>query len=143
MSVRIGRGRGTEEPAASQADAPEQNDEDYKVGRGRPPKHSQFRKGGPGGPGRGKATKNRKTLFEEEMNATLTVSVEGKPRRMSKHQLAYRNLANLCAKGDLKAIALAEQLLDKFSSSEGEVQTVEAPLSAAEIEILRRRTRDA
>jgi hypothetical protein len=141
MTVKIGRGRGSDAQAPKEAEPLEAPDANYQVGRGRPPKHSQFRKGGPGGPGRGKATKNRKTLFEEELNATLTVSVEGKPRRMSKHQLAYRNLANLCAKGDLKAIALAEQLLDKFSSGEREVQQVEEPLSVAELAILERRTR--
>lgn len=142
MPVKISRGSGASSESTPDTEA-EPEEAGYSVGRGRPPRHTQFRKGGPGGPGRGKANKNRKTLLEEEMGATLTVSVDGKPRRMSKYQLAYRNLANLCAKGDLKAIALAEQLLDKFHSGASEIPQNEPPLSDAEIQILERRSPDA
>jgi hypothetical protein len=73
-------------------DGPKTNDAkpepaDYEVGRGKPPVHSRFKPGGQGGPGRPKRSKNRQMLFEAEMESTLSLTIDGRARTISKRQL--------------------------------------------------------
>lgn len=114
------------------------NIEGYEVGRGRPPLHTRFKPGGQGGPGRPRGSKNRETLFKEAFDTPRPVTIEGRRKRMTAHALGYHQLATRVAKGDLKAIGMAEQIRNSLCGAERTGEAVVHPLSDAELAILRR-----
>lgn len=131
------------DPPAALPDLEEADGEGpYQVGRGKPPLHSRFKPGGKGGPGRPKGAKNRATLLREALDTPRPVTVEGRRRRMSAQELGYRQLAMKIAKGDLKAISLAEQLRNSLCGPEEAADAAVPPLTDAELAILRRRGHD-
>jgi len=82
----------------------------YKTGFGRPPKHTQFRKGESGNPnGRPKGSKNAHALFEKICEELVTVNGVTGPRRMTKLKAGLTQLVNKAASGDLKAIGMLMQ----------------------------------
>jgi hypothetical protein len=84
----------------------------YEVGYGKPPLHTRFRKGQSGNPkGRGKGTKNFATIFMKAMRQSVTITENGKRRKISKLDAAVTQLVNDAARGDKKAIRLAFALL--------------------------------
>jgi len=92
-----------------------------KVGRGSPPKHTQFRKGTSGNLlGRPKGSKNLSTLIMEAANAEVTATIDGKPRRISKLQATAMQLATKASKGDQSAI-------NKFLDWVDEIETGPRP----------------
>jgi hypothetical protein len=82
----------------------------YKTGFGRPPKHTQFRKGESGNPnGRPKGSKNVHALFDKICEEIIMVNGATGPRRMSKLRAGITQLVNKAARGDLKAIGMLMQ----------------------------------
>jgi len=85
----------------------EQNDSQpsYEVGRGRPPKHTQFTKGTSGNPkGRGKGVKNFATELLEELAIRVPIAENGRHRKITKRKAVAKQVVNKAASGDLKAI---------------------------------------
>ena len=107
---------------------------DYKVGRGKPPKNTQFRKGdGRKRPGRPKGSKNMVALIMEAANEQFEISIDGKKRKISKAQAAAMQLANAGAKGN-------EKLLLKFIDLIADIEAArpsEYPFSDADIKVIR------
>ena len=84
----------------------------YEVGYGRPPAKHRFPKGVSGNPkGRTKGTQNFATLFMKAMTKSVTITENGKRKKISKLEAAVTQLANDAARGDKKAIQLAVALL--------------------------------
>jgi hypothetical protein len=82
--------------------------DEYAIGRGKPPKHTQFKKGdGRPRPGRPKGSKNIVTLIQDAARDQVNVTIDGKSRKISKAQAAAIHLANAGATGN-------EKLLLKF-----------------------------
>jgi hypothetical protein len=79
---------------------------DNKVGYGKPPKHSQFKKGQSGNPrGRARGTKNSSTLFNEALDEEVVMTTEnGRRRKITKREAMFKQLANRSAQGDLKVM---------------------------------------
>lgn len=132
------RGRGVE-TFGDEAAEDEGFTELPRRGRGFPPVEHQYKPGNKGGPGRPKGAKNRATLFREEFDKPRMIKVKGRRKSMTATQIGYRQLATKMAEGDLKAIALAEQIRDKLIGSDQEAERIELPLTEAELAILRRR----
>lgn len=88
----------------------EDNDDTYDVGYGKPPKHSQFKKGNTFGKGRRKGSKNLTTIVREAFEAKVAIRSRGSIRNVSKIELAAHQLANKASGGDMKAIALSLDL---------------------------------
>lgn len=90
--------------------------EDDKVGYGKPPKHTRWKKGQSGNPkGRKKGSRGLKKDLDEALKATLTINVGGKKRKGTTQALAMYALAAKSATGDLRAIeALIKLVLDIF-----------------------------
>lgn len=104
---------GPQEPVGSSADS-----EGYKVGYGKPPKHTQFPKGNGPGKGRPKGAKNLKTIVNTAMAAKVATKINGKVKKMSKIELAIHQLSNKAAGGDLKAIEKLIALHERYGPEE-------------------------
>jgi Family of unknown function (DUF5681) len=74
---------------------------DYAVGYGRPPRHTRYEKGRSGNPkGRPSGAKNMSTLFTEALNETVIIAENGGRRKISKRQAIVKQIVNKAAKGD-------------------------------------------
>ena len=77
----------------------------YRVGYGRPPQSTQFKKGQSGNPrGRKKGFRNFRTVVESELNQTIPLRQGDKVRRVTKQQALVLTLVDGALKRDPKAI---------------------------------------
>jgi len=108
-----------------------------KVGRGNPPKHTQFPKGVSGNlQGRPKGSKNLRTLVLEAADHPITVEIDGKQRKISTLQATTLQLANKAAKGDAKSMAAFLDWVDQIQIQAAATKPAEFPLSDHDIEVL-------
>ena len=90
----------------------------YKVGFGNPPAATRFKPGQSGNPkGRPRGSKNFDTALVDELNARLTVTENGKRRKITKRQAIAKQVVNKAASGDPKATVIVVN----------EVRRIEAP----------------
>ncbi len=109
----------------------------YDVGYKKPPQHSRFQPGKSGNPkGRPKGAKGLSTLLEKAMKETVTVQKNGKPRKVSKLEIAITQMANKAAQGDLKAIQFLAPLVREMEAK-AEGQKKEMTLTEADLECIR------
>jgi Family of unknown function (DUF5681) len=109
-----------------------------KVGRGNPPKHTQFRKGTTGNPkGRPKGSKNLSTYLMEAARDHVTATVGGRTRKISKIQATAMQLATKAAGGDQAAMGKFLDWIDEIETRAAAVRPTHFPLSAPDIEVLR------
>jgi hypothetical protein len=93
------------------------NYDDYKIGYGKPPKHTQFKKGRSGNPkGRSKAPKyvDFLQLLKEALNKRVRVRIDGDIDYLTKLKAGAEQIANKYASGDLPTIKMVVPLLDKL-----------------------------
>ena len=89
---------------------------DYKVGRGRPPRQTRFKKGQSGNPkGRPRGSGNVYTLAHRELKKKVVIVVDGKRKKITKLEAVLIQLVNGAATGKLRNIQL---LLQMFPSME-------------------------
>ncbi len=113
-------------------------DDDNKVGYGNPPKHTQFKKGQSGNPkGRQKGSRNFNTDLDEVLKAFMTVSENGKPKKVSAQLAMLMRLREQALNGDPRALGLMITLATGLSA-EKEAQSAERVLNAEEGDILAR-----
>jgi hypothetical protein len=108
------------------------------VGRGKPPKHTQFRKGTTGNPkGRPKGSKNLSTYIMEAARDHVTATVGGRIRKISKIQATAMQLATKAAGGDHAAMGKFLDWIDEIETRAATVKPTQFPISAPDIEVLR------
>jgi type II secretory pathway component PulC len=91
------------------------DDPEYKVGYGKPPRHSQFKKGQSGYPkGRPKGSKNLANLIRCVLKERVTITENGKRRTITKLEAMTKQLANKGASGDPKATQLLLGMVQLF-----------------------------
>lgn len=94
-----------------------------EIGYGKPPRHTQFKKGQSGNPkGRPRGSLNVATILARTLREQVTVNEGGRRRTISKLEAAVKQIVNKAATGDAGAIRF---LL-------GLTQMVEAQLDAKE-----------
>ena len=107
----------------------------YKIGYGKPPRHTQFIPGQSGNPkGRPKGSKNLATVLGKTLSERIHVSENGQRRSISKLEAAVKQLVNKAASGDprfmqqlLTQVQLAENRAEAANSGEpGSPQMPEA-----------------
>jgi len=82
-----------------------------KVGPGNPPRHTRFKPGQSGNPkGRPKGSKNFATILQQQLGKMVTITVDGKPKRVTVQEVIARRLANDSMKGTTKAMELLIRL---------------------------------
>jgi hypothetical protein len=111
-------------------------DDDYEVGYGKPPKHSQFKKGQSGNPkGRPKGTKNLLTDFEEELAERVNLRENGKTKSVTKQRAMAKSVLANAMTGDTRAADFVFKVLEKqlFNDTDGDQSE---PLSLADEAII-------
>jgi Family of unknown function (DUF5681) len=92
---------------------------DYEVGKGKPPKHTQYPPGVSGNPkGRPKGHNNLKTDLMAEMSQRMTVKEGDKTLRLTKQQVLIKTLSARALNGDMKAAGTVIGLLCKANGLE-------------------------
>ena len=95
-------------------------EEDYDVGYGRPPRHTQWKPGQSGNPkGRPKRIKDFEKLFELELDQRIQITDRGEPCTLSKRELVVKKLINDALQGDRSAMKLVVSLMQRSPSVEG------------------------
>lgn len=109
--------------------------QDYDVGYGKPPKHSQFKPGKSGNPnGRPNGAKSLSTLLRKALNERIEVNKGGKRLKRSKLDIAIEQLVNKAAGGDIKAFVQLSQHLIRLEDAEAAKQAKSELLQATEAE---------
>ena len=88
------------------------SDEDNDVGYGKPPTHSQWKKGQSGNPN-GRPKKQKQSLyevFEKELNRLVSVKEGECVTQATMQEVAIKRLLALCAQGNVAAMNLVHKM---------------------------------
>lgn len=112
----------------------------YGVGYGRPPREHQFQKGQSGNPkGRPKRTINYEDLLLKELQRTVVITENGRPKTITRLDAAVRALVIGAAKGDIRKLKLLLQILppplaEAFVAETGDLDTLRDLLEKTRVE---------
>lgn len=95
----------------------------YEVGYGRPPRHTQFRKGNAGSAGRTKGSRNLATLVMTTLNEPVTVNENGRRKTISKLRASLKQLVNKAAAGEPRALQLLLSTVRQIEQPEAAAPT--------------------
>ena len=88
---------------------------DYKVGYGRPPEHTRFKKGQSGNPkGRPKGTRNFKTDLAEVLDERVLINEGGTRTEVSKQLAIIKRVTEKALNGDTKASQMIAQWVAQY-----------------------------
>jgi len=115
---------------------PRDNERDYEVGYGKPPRDTRFKRGQSGNPrGRPPGAKNLSSLLNEALNELVVVTENGGRKRISKRRAAFKQLVNDAAKGEWRALKLLVDILQDIERR-SEPQTEESSFSLADEKVI-------
>jgi hypothetical protein len=97
---------------------------DYEVGYKKPPVETQFKKGQSGNP-KGRPKKVAQQLDPGKIlqsidNEEIIVKIDGKPKRMRKAEIFFRQLFTTAIRGDLTAARLISKMAKEYFGPEAE-----------------------
>jgi len=94
------------------------SESDYKVGPGRPPLHTRFKKGQSGNPG-GRSAKNLPTLLADALNEQVFVTIDGRRRKITKREAIVTQMVNKSASADLRATKMLIDMMKDVEQKAG------------------------
>jgi len=110
-------------------------DAEYRVGRGKPPLHTRFKKGQSGNP-RGPRAKNLPALLVEALGEPVILTTNGRRRQITKREAVIAQLVDKSTGADLRATKMLIDLLKDIEKRGGAAVPPEAPpVTAADEEI--------
>ena len=93
--------------------------DDYEVGYGKPPKDTQFKPGQSGNPnGRPKGARNLKTEIREVMQSTVTVTQDGKRKKISTRKAVVLRLTEKALSGNVQATCVLIDLMKTYDEED-------------------------
>jgi hypothetical protein len=98
----------------------------YKVGRGRPPLHSRFKKGRSGNQ-RGPRPKNLPELLVRALDEPVIVTTDGHSRQITKREAVIAQLVDKSTGADLRATKMLINMLKDIEKRVGVAPPLEAP----------------
>ncbi len=105
---------------------------EYKVGRGKPPLHTRFKKGNSGNP-RGPRAKNLPALLVAALNEPVVVTANGQSRQITKREAVVAQLVDKSTGADLRATKMLIDMLKDIEKRAGVTAApAVSPLTAAE-----------
>ncbi len=111
---------------------------DYEVGYGKPPRNTRFKKGAPSANPRGRPRKNIAALLIDGLNKKVTVTENGRRRKVTVREAITSQLINQSASADLRATKMLLDLL-KDAEKQTAAATAAEPLqqfTAADEEVV-------
>ena len=104
------------------------SERNYQVGYGKPPRHSRFKQGEPSANPRGRPRKNMTALLVEGLNKKVTVTENGRRRKVTLREAITSQLINQSASADLRA---TKMLLDLIKDAERQTAAAAAAAEPA------------
>jgi len=81
-----------------------EQDDDYEVGYGKPPRHTRFKKGQSGNPkGRPKASRNVETMVRDTLFRPVTITDRGKRRTVLALEAFFQRILKGALEGDARS----------------------------------------
>ncbi len=89
---------------------------DYEVGYAKPPKHTQFKKDQSGNPkGRPKGRKNIRTIVKDVLDRTVTITENGRTRRIKFLEAFVRQLAVKALSGSTRDQRMLLKVINDYA----------------------------
>lgn len=90
-------------------------DDDYTIGYGKPPKATRFRKGRSGNPkGRPKTPTDPDSYLLRELNKTIIVTEDGQRKRIPRGEAVAKGLVKKTLLGDLAALRILYRQMERI-----------------------------
>src|SRR6266446_9228630 len=117
--------------------ADSESESGYKVGPGRPPLHTRFKKGQSGNPG-GRSTKSLPALLAAALNETVVVTIDGRRRKLTKREAIVTRMVDKSASADLRATKMLIDMMKDVEQKAGDAAPPPEPrrLAAADKEVM-------
>ena len=109
------------------------SESDYKVGPGRPPLHTRFKKGQSGNPG-GRSIKTLPALLGDALNETVYVTIGGRRRRITRREAIVTQMVDKSASADLRATKMLIDLMKEIEQKASVAAPPPEPPRLAEAE---------
>jgi|SRR5215472_13558451 len=113
------------------------DEHDFKVGHGRPPLHSRFKKGQSGNPG-GRRKKPLPALLADALNEPIFVTIDGERRQITKREAIVHQLVNKSTTADLRATKMLFDMMKEAEQKAGVTAPAPepAPFTKADEEVV-------
>lgn len=93
---------------------------EYEVGYGKPPRHTQFKKGQSGNSkGRPRGAKNVDTILKQALAERVVISEKGRRKSLTKAEVIIKQLVNKAAQGDHRSTRLLMEYIEKHQPTQG------------------------
>ncbi len=110
---------------------------DYAVGKGKPPKGTQFKPGQSGNPaGRPKGSKSWKAVIEAELSSEIGLKEHGVDLKVSKMEAVAKRLVADALAGDPRALGELLRQLNKYFGEPTTAEAKDLPASEADVRLL-------
>ena len=94
------------------------DERDFKVGPGRPPLHTRFKKGQSGNPG-GRSKKNLSALLADALNEPVFLTIDGERRKITKREAVVHQLVDKSTSADLRATKMLFDMMKDVEHKAG------------------------
>ena len=108
---------------------------DYAIGYGKPPKGRPFQKGQSGNPRTPRGQNGFAALLAAELDARVTITINGRRRRMTKREAIVAQMVDKSTRADLRAIKMLADMQKEAEAKAGtalpESDTLTGPAQSA------------
>jgi len=108
-------------------------DRDYEVGRGKPPRHTRFKKSQSGNPkGRPRGSENHNAILKKLLNERVVVTVNGRRKTITKKRAFLTQAVNRAMAGEFRYTRLVLELCASSEQFEERTSQLAPPQDSSE-----------